>query len=180
VRVRRSTWIWLAVLAAAAIPAAALGPTGEDGCLHGLLVGVALLAFLVLAARGSMAAFRAITRRLTLRLAFSYFLIGIVPIPLLAALLSLAGYLVAHQYAANRLRREITAVGEAAVRSRAPLPAIEVADDGRIVASDLAWLRPGTPAPWLRDLPRPVFSFRVNRPGSRSRRGRRAASASCG
>ncbi|HEY2156443.1 MAG TPA: SpoIIE family protein phosphatase, partial [Isosphaeraceae bacterium] len=80
-----------------------------------------------------------------------------VPIPLLAALLALAGYVVAHQFVANRLRREMTAVGEAAVLSGARLPALAVGPDGTVAASEIDWLPVGTPAPWSTAMTRPGF-----------------------
>ncbi len=155
---RKSTRVWLVVLTAATTVSIVVHRAVPDsGCL-GILAGlVAALAACILLWRLSVAAFRLIVRRLTLRLAFSYFLIGIVPIPLLAALLSLAGYLVAHQYVANRLRREMTAVGEEAVRSGERLPEVAVDATGSVVASDVAWLPPGASAPWLSGLARPGF-----------------------
>src|SRR5262245_20329127 len=103
-----------------------------------------------------MALFRIVVRRTALRLAFSYFLIGVVPIPLLAALLFLASYIVAHQYMANRMRREVTAVGETAVARRPDLPAVS-GSAGRVERSDVPWLKPGTPAAWIDGLARPGF-----------------------
>jgi serine phosphatase RsbU (regulator of sigma subunit) len=157
VKIRRSTRAWLAVFGVATIASAILAGAEEGGCFQMLIRGVALLAGLVLVFRLLAIVFRVVVRRLTLRLAFSYFLIGIFPIPLLVALLSLTAYLIAHQYVANQLRREITAVGEAAVRSGAPLPEVAVATGGRVGTSDLPWLPPGSPAPWLRNLERPGF-----------------------
>jgi serine phosphatase RsbU (regulator of sigma subunit) len=116
-----------------------------------------MLAAFILLWRIGVAAFRLIVRRLALRLAFSYFLIGLVPIPLLAALLSLTAYVVANQFAANRLRREVTAVGEAAARSGARLPAISVDSNGKVSSSDVQRLPPGAAAPWAHGLARPGF-----------------------
>ncbi|MGH9368097.1 MAG: hypothetical protein ACRD3M_10535, partial [Thermoanaerobaculia bacterium] len=111
---RKSTRIWLAILAASSLALLLDGAPNRLGAAADFFQIAALVSGTVLFWRAAAAAFRLIIRRLTLRLAFSYFLIGIVPIPLLAALLFLAAYLVAHQHMANRLRREITAVGEAA------------------------------------------------------------------
>jgi serine phosphatase RsbU (regulator of sigma subunit) len=147
----------VAVFAGTTILGGVLRRADAGGCSRALVSGLILCAGLVLAFRLVAASFRLVVRRLSLRLAFSYFLIGIVPIPLLAALLSLTGYLIAHQYVANQLRREISAVGEEALRSGAPLPGVTIAADGRVSRSDVFWLVPGTPAPWLRDLPRPGF-----------------------
>ncbi len=155
--IKKSTRIWLALLAVSAVAAAVLGRvTPEAGCIVTLLWGLAASALLVLLIRGGVALFRVVVRRTALRLAFSYFLIGVVPIPLLAALLALAAYIVAHQYMANHLRREVTAVGEAAVARRNDLPSL-TARNGHIVASDVPWLAVGQAAAWPEALARPGF-----------------------
>ena len=162
VALRKSTRIWFAVLAAAIVASIVLDRTeAASGCWTLLVKAVAAQAAFILLWRAGKAASRVIVSRLALRLAFSYFLIGVVPIPLLAGLLALAGYVVANQFVANRLRREITAVGEAAARSDVKLPEIAVGADGNVSASDLNWLAAGSPAPWYRDLERP--GFLVNR-----------------
>jgi len=154
---RKSTRIWLGVFAVAAAASAILHRVSPDaGCATALLSVLAAVALLVLLVRGIVALFRVIVRRTAMRLAFSYFLIGVVPIPLLAALLSLAGYIVAHQYMANRLRREITAVGETAVARRTDIPAVS-GRSGKVTASALPWLKAGDPAPWVEALARPGF-----------------------
>ena len=134
-RLRKSTRIWLAVLAGAILASVVIDRAApESGCWSIAARLLVAQAACVLLWRGGAALFRLIVRRLALRLAFSYFLIGIVPIPLLAALLFLCAYMVAHQYMANRLRREITAVGESAVRSEPKLPDLSVDPDGRVIA----------------------------------------------
>src|SRR5262245_25833079 len=109
-----------------------------------------------------MALFRIVVRRTALRLAFSYFLIGVVPIPLVAALLFLASYIVAHQFMANRIRREVSAVGETALLRRKDLPAASARGD-RVETSDVAWLKAGASAPWIPALARPGFLVRDQR-----------------
>ena len=156
-RLRKSTRIWIGVFLLSAGGGALLDRlVPEGGCIVGLLQGAAVISFLVLLSRAIAALFRVVVRRTTLRLAFSYFLIGVVPIPLLAALLFLASYIVAHQYMANRIRREVTAVGENAVLRRRDLPGAS-ARDGKVTTSDLAWLRPGSAAPWIEAVARPGF-----------------------
>jgi serine phosphatase RsbU (regulator of sigma subunit) len=158
VALRKSTRILFAVLAVAAIASIVLANTRlENGCASLLVNAAIALSASILLWRGTAALFRIVIRRLTLRLAFSYFLIGVVPIPLLAALLALGGYVVANQYAAGRLRREMTAVGEGAARSTARLPEVRLGAEGRVVSSDLAWLPAGSEAPWLVTLRRPGF-----------------------
>jgi serine phosphatase RsbU (regulator of sigma subunit) len=157
VRLRKSTRTWIGVFLVAALGGALLERVApEAGCVASILQALAVVALLVLLVRGATALFRIVVRRTALRLAFSYFLIGVVPIPLVAALLFLASYIVAHQYMANRLRREVTAVGEAAVSRRTDLPAAS-ARSGRVEASDVSWLKPGSPAPWIESLARPGF-----------------------
>ena len=157
-KLRRSTRVWLILWVAATLAWIVIGRVAPDaGCLRIIALSVAWATGLVLLWRLSLAAFRLIVHRLTLRLAFSYFLIGIVPIPLLAVLLGAVGYLFAHQYMANRLRREITAIGEAAARTQAGLPTLRGDSAGTLVQSDVPWLRPGEKAPWLLGLERPGF-----------------------
>ncbi len=158
VPLRKSTRSWIAVLVVAIVLTVVFERSASvSGCWTLLAKLAVVQAALVLLWRAGAFLVRLIVRRLTLRLAFSYFLIGIVPIPLLAAMLGLAAYIVAHQFVANRLRREITAVGQAGARSGAMLPALTVAPDGRVAASDVGWMPPGTPAPWATGLQRPGF-----------------------
>ena len=158
VHFRRSTWIWLAVLGVAAAAAAILDEVQKDsGCLGLALKALAINAAFVLAWRVCASLVRSVVRRTTLRLAFSYVLIGVVPIPLLAALLSLTAYILANQYMANRLRREITAVGETAVLTHAQLPEVTATRDARVASSNVSWLAQGDPVPWLENLGRPGF-----------------------
>ena len=157
-RLRKSTRHWIAVFLVSAGGGAALEKSASvSGCWSGGAKSIAVAAALVLLWRAGAALVRLIVRRLALRLAFSYFLIGIVPIPLLAALLGLGCYIVAHQFVANRLRREITAVGEEAARSPGRLPTVTLAADGRVAASDVAWLPREAAAPWASGLARPGF-----------------------
>jgi serine phosphatase RsbU (regulator of sigma subunit) len=155
VRPRRSTWIWLGVLVAAEITAWILRRTGsEAGCLLRVLT---VLAATILFWRAGVFLFQLIIRRLSLRLAFSHFLIGIVPIPLTAALALAAAYIVAHQVMANRMRRETTAIGVAALSSTPPPPRVSLTDEGAVQSSGVSWLAPGARVDWLQNLERPGF-----------------------
>jgi len=154
--IRKSTKIWLAILAAAVLlisidgAAERLGPLGD-------LAGIALVvACVVLVLRGVVATFRVVVRRLTLRLAFSYFLIGIVPIPLLALLLAITGYLLAFQFVGARLKRELVAVAQES-SGRAPgVLAVEIRE-GKVVESPFAALPAGTAALWAAAAEPPRF-----------------------
>ncbi len=154
-RLRKSTWIWLGIFVAAEIVARILSSTGsEAGCL---LRSLSLLAGTILFWRAGVFLFRLIIRRLSLRLAFSHFLIGIVPIPLTAALALVAAYIVAHQVVATRMRREMTAIGVAALASTPPPPQVSLTDEGVVQSSGVSWLPAGARADWLRNLERPGF-----------------------
>jgi serine phosphatase RsbU (regulator of sigma subunit) len=158
VPLRKSTRVWIGVLAAAILVSIVLHrAVPSPGCWGIVVALVVAQAACILLWRAGRALFRLIIRRLTLRLAFSYFLIGVVPIPLLASLLFVVAYILANQYVANRLRREITALGETAARSDARLPELAVGADGTVTASPVSWLSPGSPAPWASKLDRPGF-----------------------
>jgi serine phosphatase RsbU (regulator of sigma subunit) len=153
VSLQKSTRIWLIVFGASLLIAIVIEQIrGSLGCLGSLVAAVCLVSGLVLLGIGVVALVRATIRRLVLRLALSYFLIGIVPIPLLAALLFTGAYVVAHQIVATRVRRELDVAAFDA--ARAPdRPSFRVRD-GRVVASDLAWLPDGAPVPWAAGMDR--------------------------
>ena len=159
VQLRKSTRIWLVILLLAVatriVMKRALG-LEDTGCFGGFVVLLAVVACVFLLVRGTIVLVRTIVRRTTLRLAFSYFLIGIVPVPLLAALLLLGNYIEAHQFMATRVRREVTAVGESALANRA-LPRVAADGSGRVTSSEVPWLRPGQAAPWIGTIARPAF-----------------------
>ena len=157
-RLRKSTRVWLGLFVGAIAACWILdGLNRDNGCLSLAALALAWSAGATLAWRAGVVLFRLVIRRLTLRLAFSYFLIGIVPIPLLAMLLFLGSYLVANQYIANRLRREVTAVGESALANRRDLPEVRADAEGRIVSSGVPWLEAGQKAAWLMNLAIPGF-----------------------
>src|SRR6266496_2185813 len=105
VTLKKSTKIWIALFAVSVAATATLKSVrGDLGCLGVLTAVAAFVSGMVLLALAIAAAFRAIVRRLTLRLAFSYFLIGIVPIPLLALLLLSVAYLLSFQFVGTRIR----------------------------------------------------------------------------
>ncbi|HSD73069.1 MAG TPA: HAMP domain-containing protein, partial [Thermoanaerobaculia bacterium] len=148
---RKWTKRWLAALAIAVVLLIVDGGEANRlGFIGALAWMVFVAACLVLAFRSIRAMFRLLLRRLTLRLAFSYFLIGIVPIPLLATLAFVVFYVVAHQFVATRVWREATELAMTATG----LPGIEVRD-GKVARSDVAWLQSGNPASWAADVDRP-------------------------
>jgi serine phosphatase RsbU (regulator of sigma subunit) len=164
VTLRKSTKKWLAAFAVAAVLLAIDGGDADRLGLLGVLAWVvAMTAGCLLAFRVVTAAFRLIVRRLSLRLAFSYFLIGIVPIPLLACLLLLVGYLLSFQFVGGRLRREMQAVAEGASAGRPGARPVEVRD-GRVSSSALDWLPAGTAVPWASKPARPKLLLVDDRP----------------
>lgn len=162
--IRKSTKRWLAAFAIAMVLLVIDGGDADRLGLLGVLAWlVATTAGCLLAFRVVVAAFRLIVRRLSLRLAFSYFLIGIVPIPLLACLLLLVGYLLSLQFVGGRLRREMQAVAEGASAGKPGARPVEVRD-GLVSSSALDWLPAGTPVPWASTPARPKLLFVEDRP----------------
>lgn len=161
---RKSTRNWLAAFAIAIVLLAIDGGDADRlGFLGALAWLVAMLAGWVLAYRAVRAAFRLIVRRLSLRLAFSYFLIGIVPIPLLALLLLSVGYLLSFQFVGGRLRREVQAVAEQVTERSPGVRPVEVRG-GQVTRSPVDWLPPGTPVSWASRLPAPKLLLAEDRP----------------
>jgi serine phosphatase RsbU (regulator of sigma subunit) len=151
---RRSTKLWLVVLAVGA-GVAAIDLTTNHG-LGALSVPfwlAAICAAAFLAWRALAALFSVVIHRLTLRLAFSYFLIGIVPIPLLSILLLCVGYVGAIQILGSQVLREAEGLVESADRKAAQASVRVVGDT--VVESTVPWLPKGTPAPWLSKLTTP-------------------------
>jgi HAMP domain-containing protein len=160
VSMKRSTKIWLLLFAVSvAVTATLKSVRGDLGCVGVLTAVLAFCSGMVLLAFGIAAAFRAIVRRLTLRLAFSYFLIGIVPIPLLAMLFFCLAYVTANQFIATRVRREVSVLTEQEAARPGVLPRVRFAD-GRVVSSEVPWLAAGDKAPWAAEIdsPKPVIS----------------------
>jgi serine phosphatase RsbU (regulator of sigma subunit) len=156
VTLRKSTKIWFAILAAAIVLVAIDGGSDRLGLLGGLAGLALVVACIVLIFRAIRTAFRLIVRRLTLRLAFSYFLIGIVPIPLLVLLLGITGYLLAFQFVGGRLRRELVAVSEETTEKTPGVRPVEVRE-GKVAESPFAALPKGTAASWAASAEKPRF-----------------------
>jgi len=162
VALKKSTKAWLVNLTVSAVVACVIWATSKRlGCVGVLAVNSAIFSGLVLLAMGIARLFRLIVRRIALRLAFSYFLIGVVPIPLLAALLFAVSYVLASQLLGTRVRRETDVVVEHAASAPAT-PSFRV-QDGKIESSDIDWLPPGTAVPWASslDAPRPLVKDRA-------------------
>ena len=153
VALRKSTKVWLAVLGVgvAGIVLDHAGGVNRLGAASVLFWLATLVACVVLGLRALIAAFRATMRRLTLRLAFSYFLIGIVPIPLLAVLLLLVDYVVANQIIGTQVLREAEAIAETAGPSTPGAVEARVTG-GQVAESHVPWLAVGSSAKWVEKL----------------------------
>jgi len=162
VTVRKSTKRWLTAFATACLLLVIDGGAHRLGALGVVAWIVAWTAGILLLFRAVRAAFRAIVRRLSLRLAFSYFLIGIVPIPLLALLLLSVAYLLSFQFVGTRIRRELQAIAAQASDHTPGASAIEVRD-GRVARSSFAWLPEGSLAPWAEHEEDPKFLLEEER-----------------
>jgi serine phosphatase RsbU (regulator of sigma subunit) len=155
VQLRKSTKRWLLALAVETVLAVALSSfKGTLGCLGAICAALAASSALVLAVRTIVALFRLITRRIALRLAFSHFLIGVVPIPLLAALLFAVAYLLSVQLVGTETRRELRAIVEEAAAGTSRSAEFRVRN-GVVASSRFDWLHPGDAVPWVRDLSQP-------------------------
>jgi serine phosphatase RsbU (regulator of sigma subunit) len=156
VTLTRSTKKWLAAFAIAVVLLAIDGAADRLGFVGVLAWIVATTAGTLLAFRAVRGGFRLIVRRLTLRLAFSYFLIGIVPIPLLALLLVTTGYLLALQFVGGRLRREVQAIADETTERTPGVHPVDVRN-GVVARSPLPWLPAGAEAAWASRSDSPKF-----------------------
>ena len=160
--VRKSTRTWLTILAISIVLLAIDGPTDRLGFVGALATLACIPAAIVVGFRAIVAGFRLLVRRLSLRLAFSYFLIGIVPIPLLAMLLIMGGYLLSFQFIGGRLRRETQVIAQEMSDQTPGVRTVEVAG-GKVARSPLTWLAENTPVPWATEAKDPRFLLAEDR-----------------
>jgi HAMP domain-containing protein len=155
---RRSTKIWLALLlgGVASILLGALAWNDGPFLPLGILaLTTACIAFLVRAVRWLA---RKLFYRLSWRLAFSYFLIGVLPVPLLTLLLGTAAYLAVGQFEAFRVRQAIERLGEKMVLGEIPGVRTARARLGRVERSTIPELAVGADVrPWVGRLRAPKF-----------------------
>lgn len=155
-RIRSSTKKWLFALAAATAAILAAGQAGLPRFLSALLQTLGVLAFcvsaLILGVRMMAAVAARLFYRLSWRLAFSYFLIGVLPVPMVAMLLWLVTYMSVGQFEVYRVQQAIEMVG--LEMSAAELPGTVHAriSGGRIESSTIPGLTAGAPAPDLQAL----------------------------
>jgi serine phosphatase RsbU (regulator of sigma subunit) len=155
VQLRKSTRVYGAIFVVAIVLIAIDGSSERLGALGTIAVLAAWTAGLLLLWRAGRALWSLVIHRLALRLAISYFLIGIVPIPLLAALAAALGYLLAHQYIATRIRGELDNLAESVASDTAGVPRATIDAAGRVLSSDVTWLSAGGDASWARNLDSP-------------------------
>jgi len=155
---RKSTRVWL-LLAAASIGMIVAGANArEDSPLLPLGIILCVVAGLVLMVRIARLTSRRLFYRLSRRLVFSYFLIGVLPIPMVALLFSIAADMTVGQFAAFRVDGALRELG-ASIRAR-ELPGIRTAriSEGTIRASTIPFLAAGAPSPaWAAQLSQPRF-----------------------
>ena len=149
--------VWLILLAVGVLSGALLRGSGNHtlSCAGAFGIFLEIVSCAALLLIGLVAFLGAIVRRLTLRLAFSYFLIGIVPIPLLAALLFACSYLVAHQIVATRVYGQVLTLVREDEASDGDLPHVRIDDRGRVTESDVPWIAIDSDASWAKKLTRP-------------------------
>ncbi len=156
--VRKSTRVWVVLAAAAVAMIAVGGQTGEGSPF--IPIGVVLLAVacLVLLVRIARVVARGLFYRLSWRLAFSYFLIGVLPIPMVALLIGIAADMTVGQFAAFRVDGALRELGARVLAGQ--LPGVKSAriSAGKVEASSIPLLPVGSPAPtWARELYQPRF-----------------------
>lgn len=164
---RRSSVIWVLVGATGILLLAASSlksTTSITGCLPFPGVILISVAGIVLGARLVRVLTRRFFYRLSRRLAFSYFLIGIVPIPLLALLLAIVAYLTFGQFEAFRVRTALGNIGNQMASGQIPGALRASARKGKIISSNIPGLLPGQPTgDWIGKLTSPIF-FGVREP----------------
>ena len=156
--VRKSTRVWLALLAAGIAMIIAGGRMGEDSPFTPLGILIACVAGTLLFVRVARWFARKLFYRLSWRLAFSYFLIGVLPIPMVALLIAIAADMTVGQFEAFRVDEALRELGAQMLAGRIPgVRTARIASE-RVVDSTIPTLPPGSPSPpWLRELARPRF-----------------------
>jgi HAMP domain-containing protein len=155
---RKSTRVWLLLLAVGVAMIVAGSQVKTDSPLMPLgilIVCISAVVFLIRIARWFA---RKLFYRLSWRLAFSYFLIGVLPIPMVALLIAIAADMTVGQFETFRVNEALRELGAQILAGRLPgVRSATVAAD-RVSASSIPLLEPGSPAPpWLRKLEQPRF-----------------------
>jgi len=156
--IRKSTRIWLGLAAGGVALGVAGQNVGGDNPLTPLGVLLLCVAGAVLLVRLARLLARKLFYRLSWRLAFSYFLIGILPIPMVALLIGIAADMTIGQFEAFRVDAALRELGTRLLAGQVPGVLRARIDGGAVAASEIPILRAGSPAPnWIRALESPGF-----------------------
>jgi HAMP domain-containing protein len=155
---RKSTRVWL-ILAAGAIALVVAGDqVGSDNPLTPLGILLLCVAGTVLLVRLARLLARKLFYRLSWRLAFSYFLIGILPIPMVALLIGIAADMTIGQFETFRVDTALRELGARVLAGQVTGVRHAKIAGGAVVDSEISTLPAGSPAPaWIRELETPRF-----------------------
>ncbi|HET7452647.1 MAG TPA: SpoIIE family protein phosphatase [Thermoanaerobaculia bacterium] len=156
-RLRKSTGIWLA-LGALSVVMIVSGSHAEDSPLTPFGILLFCVVAIVFGLRLARLVARRLFYRLSWRLAFSYFLIGILPIPMVALLVGIAADMTIGQFEVFRVDRAIRELGAQMLAGKIPGVRRATVATGRITSSAIDALPAGSDAPpWIRQLSDPRF-----------------------
>lgn len=154
---RRSTLVWLVLNGAAALLIVA-GSVWAIPALVPLGILLAIVAGSAVCLRAAVFVSQKLFYRLSWRLAFSYFLIGVFPAPLLALLLGVAAAMSLGQFQAYRVQQAVRQLGARILAGEVTGVRGARIAGGKIVSSQLAALPAGEAAPaWVGELSEPRF-----------------------
>jgi len=155
---RKSTRVWLALAAGGTALVVTGGNVGSDNPLTPLGIILLCVTGIVFVVRLARLLARKLFYRLSWRLAFSYFLIGILPIPMVALLLAIATDMSIGQFEAFRVDAALRQLGTRVLAGQVPGVRRARIVGNTVAASEIATLPAGSPAPkWIRALESPRF-----------------------
>src|SRR5258706_3595233 len=146
---RKSTRVWLILLAAAVLFLVAGGLWDKGTALTPLGVVLLVIAGFVLALRGAVLLSQRLFYRLSWRLAFSYLLIGVFPVPLVALLLGIAAAMSLGQFEAYRVDQAVRQLGSRILAGEVPGVLKARIVGAKVVSSQIPQLPRGSAAPVL-------------------------------
>ncbi len=155
---RRSTLVWLVLNGVAAVLIVAGSIWAPHTPLNTLGILLAIVAGSVTGIRAAVFVAQKLFYRLSWRLAFSYFLIGVFPAPLLALLLGVAAAMSLGQFQAYRVEQAVRQLGARILAGEVTGVRSARIAGGKVVSSQLAAFPAGGPAPpWVGELSEPRF-----------------------
>jgi len=155
---RKSTRVWIALLAVGTAMVIAGTRVKGDSPLMPLGILIACVAGTVFLVRIARWFARKLFYRLSWRLVFSYFLIGVLPIPMVALLIAIAADMTVGQFETFRVNEALRELGAQILAGRLPGVRKATVAANVVTASSIPLLEPGGPAPpWLRKLEQPRF-----------------------